>query len=307
MRMLIVGAGAIGGYYGGRLAAAGRDVTFLVRPKRAAQLKAQGLQIKSPNGDLTIRPQLVIADALREHYEAVLLAVKAFALESVLGDMAPAIGPQTMILPVLNGMKHVDILSGRFGKKSVAGCACRIAVELDEEGRVVQLNPPNDMAYGEMDGSPSERIAALDAFLQDAGFNARLSPIIAREMWEKWILLAGLGGINCLMRGSIGEVEAAPGGTAFVESLLNEIITVVKAVGVPPSPEFVTFARAVLTAKDSAMTSSMYRDLLKGAPVEADQIIGDLLARATKASVATPMIAAAYTNLSVYQARGSRA
>ena len=176
MRMLIVGAGAIGGYYGGRLAQAGRDVTFLVRPKRAAQLQAAGLQIKSPNGDLTIRPQLVIADALREHYEAVLLAVKGFSLETVMGDFAAAVGPQTMILPVLNGMKHVDILSARFGARAVAGCACRIAVELDEEGRIVQLNPPNDMAYGEMDGAASARIAALDAFMQNAGFNARLSP-----------------------------------------------------------------------------------------------------------------------------------
>jgi 2-dehydropantoate 2-reductase len=153
-----------------------------------------------------------------------------------------------------------------------------------------------------MDGAVSARIAALDAFMQNAGFNARLSPVIAREMWEKWILLAGLGGVNCLMRGSIGEVEAASGGTAFVESLLNEIIAVVKAVGVPPSPEFITFAHVTLTAKDSQMTSSMYRDLLKGAPIEADQIIGDLLARGSQAGIATPMIAAVYANLSVYQA-----
>jgi 2-dehydropantoate 2-reductase len=303
MRMLIVGAGAIGGYYGARLANAGRDVTFLVRPKRAAQLKQTGLQVKSPNGDLTIQPQLVTAESLKDHYDAILLAVKAFSLELVLNDLAPAIGPDTMILPVLNGMKHVEILSARFGAHAVAGCACRIAVELDDEGRIVQLNPPNDMAYGEMDGSVSARMTALDAFMQGAGFNTRLSPVIAREMWEKWILLAGLGGTNCLMRGSIGEVEAAPGGIAFVETLLDEIIAVVRAAGVPPSQDFIAFAHKVLTAKDSQMTSSMYRDLLKGAPIEADQIIGDLLARGAKAGVATPTIAAVYANLSVYQAR----
>jgi 2-dehydropantoate 2-reductase len=303
MRMLIVGAGAIGGYYGGRLAQAGRDVTFLVRPKRAAQLQATDLQIKSPNGDLTIAPQLLTADRLEQPYDAVLLAVKGFSLEAVMADFAPAVGPETMILPVLNGMKHVDILSARFGAHAVAGCACRIAVELDDEGRIVQLNPPNDMAYGEMDGAGSARITALDAFMQNAGFNARLSPAIAREMWEKWILLAGLGGINCLMRGSIGEVEAAPGGVAFVEHLLDEIVAVVKAAGVPPSSDFITFAHKVLTAKDSQMTSSMYRDLLKGAPIEADQIIGDLLVRGSKSGIATPLIAAVYAHLSVYQAR----
>jgi 2-dehydropantoate 2-reductase len=303
MRMLIVGAGAIGGYYGARLANAGRDVTFLVRPKRAAQLKQAGLQVKSPNGDLTIQPQLVTADAPKGPYDAILLAVKAFSLEPVLNDLAATVGPETMILPVLNGMKHVEILSAQFGAHAVAGCACRIAVELDEEGCVVQLNPPNDMAYGEMDGSASARMTALDGFMQNAGFNARLSPAIAREMWEKWILLAGLGGTNCLMRGSIGEVEAAPGGVTFVETLLDEIIAVVKAAGVPPSQDFIAFVHKVLTARDSQMTSSMYRDLLKGARIEGDQIIGDLLARGARAGLATPMIAAIYANLSVYQAR----
>lgn len=303
MRMLIVGAGAIGGYYGGRLAQAGRDVTFLVRARREAQLRDDGLQIKSPNGDVKIKPQLVTAEALHAHYDAVLLAVKAFSLEAVLADMAPAIGPETMILPVLNGMKHIDILSTRFGKHAIAGCACRIAVELDGAGHIVQLNPPNDMAYGEMDGKPSERISALDGFMKDAGFNARISPLIAREMWEKWILLAGLGGTNCLMRGAIGEVEGAPGGTEFVERLLDEIIAVVTAAGVPPSPEFVDFAHKTLTAKGSAMTSSMYRDLLKDLPIEADQIIGDLLARGATAGIATPLIGAVYANLCIYQAR----
>src|ERR1700721_3595984 len=130
MRMLIAGAGAIGGYYGGRLAKAGRDVTFLVRPKRVEKLSTEGLQIISPNGDMKIVPQLVTADGLNSHYDAILLAVKAYSLDAGLADMAPAVGPDTIILPVLNGMKHADTISARFGKRAMGAGACRISVQV---------------------------------------------------------------------------------------------------------------------------------------------------------------------------------
>jgi 2-dehydropantoate 2-reductase len=303
MRMLVVGAGSTGGYFGGRLAEAGRDVTFLVRPTRAAQLAERGLQILSPHGDFTLRPQLVTAERLSGSYDVLLLAVKAFSLDSALADMSPAVGPETMILPVLNGMKHVDILTERFGKRGVVGCACKIVGSVDDEGRIVQHNPIQDIAYGEWGGEVSPRIKSLDHFMRDAGFDARLSPAIEREMWEKWILLAGLGGINCLMRGNIGEVALAPRGTEFALAVLEEIVAVVAAVGVPPSPEFATAARIALTATDSSLTSSMYRDLHRGVLTEADQIVGDLIARGHKAGLSMPLLDAIYANLCVYQHR----
>lgn len=303
MRILIVGAGAIGGFYGAHLAKAGRDVTFLVRPHRADQLRQAGLQLKSPKGDISITPKLVTAGGLDGAYDIVLVAVKAFSLEAVMADMAPAVGAKSMILAPLNGMKHMDLLSSRFGKQAVLGCACRIAVDLDSEGRVIHFAPIEDIAYGEMDGSKSERVTALDAFMQGAGFTARLVTDIARELWEKWILLSGLGGINCMMRGSIGEVAAAPGGTAFVHQLLDEIAAIVVKVGVPPAATFIGFAKEFLTAEGSPMTSSMYRDLSRGRAVEADQIIGDLVARGAAAGIAAPMLSAVYANLCVYQAR----
>jgi 2-dehydropantoate 2-reductase len=305
MRLLVVGAGSTGGYFGGRLAQAGRDVTFLVRPGRAAQLVAKGLQIVSPNGDVTLTPKLVTADGIGSPFDAVLLTVKAFSLEAALADLAPAVGPGTMILPVLNGMKHVELLVARFGKEAVVGCVCKVATILDEEGRIVQLAKFHDLAYGEMDGGPSSRTARLDAFMQGAGFDARLSPTIEREMWEKWVLLATLGGVTCLMRGHVGEIGAAPGGTEFVLRFLDEVVGVVQAVGSAPSVEFLTGTRALLTAQGSTQTSSMYRDLQKGSPVEADQIIGDLLARARQAGIPTPLLAASYTHLAIYQRRVS--
>jgi 2-dehydropantoate 2-reductase len=303
MRMLVVGAGSTGGYFGGRLAQAGRDVTFLVRPTRAAQLAERGLQILSPHGDFTLRPQLVTTDRVAGSYDAILLTVKAFSLESALADMAPAVGPETMILPVLNGMRHVDILANCFGKRTVVGCACKIVGSVDEQGRIVQHNLLHDIAYGEMDGEVSPRIERLDHFMRDAGFDAHLSPAIEREMWEKWILLAGLGGINCLMRGTIGEVAQAPGGTEFALAVLDEIVAVVRAVGVPASSEFAAAAKALLTAAGSSLTSSMYRDLQKGARIEADQIIGDLVERARSAGIETPLLGAIYAHLCVYQRR----
>ena len=307
MRMLVVGAGSTGGYFGGRLAQAGRDVTFLVRPGRAAHLRANGLQVVSPHGDFTLAPQLVTADSIDGTYDAVLVTVKAFSLEAGLADMAPAVGPDTMVLPVLNGMKHLDRMAERFGAPAVVGCVCKVGTSIDAEGRIIQLNRMQELAYGELDGQPSARTERLDAFLRDAGFDARLTPTITRELWEKWLLLAALGGATCTMRGTIGDIAATPDGEAFVNRLIDEVVAVVEAVGQAPGPGYVAGVRATMTAKGSPGASSMYRDLTAGNAVEADQIVGDLLDRGRKAGLDTPLLAAAYTHLCVYQNRLGRA
>lgn len=304
MRMLVVGAGSTGGFFGTRLVQAGRDVTFLVRPQRAASLRERGLRLKSPHGDAVVQPKLVTAREIDGTYAAVLLTVKSFALEAALEDLAPAVGEGTIILPVLNGMRHMDRLAARFGPHAVGGCAAKVAATLDEEGCIVQLAPFQDIAYGEMDGSRSSRILAVDEFMRGASFEARLSPNIATEMWQKWALLATLGGATCLMRGNLGEIEAAPGGAEFLMRFFEEVASVIGAVGVPLDARFLAQTRALLaTAKGSPLTSSMYRDLMAHRPIEADQIVGDLLARARSASLSVPLLAAAYTHLSIYQRR----
>src|SRR5467141_3822500 len=142
MRMLVVGAGAIGGYFGGRMLQAGRDVTFLVRPRRAAELASAGLVIKSPNGDVTLKnPPTVQADALHEKFDVVLLSCKAFDLDDAIKSFAPAVGDNTAIIPLLNGMKHLDVLDSKFGADRVLGGLCGIEVTLDEQRHVVRLNP----------------------------------------------------------------------------------------------------------------------------------------------------------------------
>jgi 2-dehydropantoate 2-reductase len=303
MRLLVIGAGSTGGYFGGRLAQADRDVTFLVRPARAAQLRERGLEIVSPHGDMTLSPKLTTAAQLRDPFDAVLLTVKGFALQAAMDDLAPAVGSGTVILPVLNGMRHVQVLKDRFGEAAVGGCVCKCATTLDDNGRVVQLTKLQDLAYGEMDGLPTARIQALDAFMTGAGFDARLSSVIEREMWEKWLMLASIGAITCLMRGNIGEVEAASGGREFISGVIDEAVAIISAVGVPPSRAAVDTVRAQLTQRGSTHTSSMYRDLQKGHHVEAHEIIGDLARRGREAGIAAPLIAAAYAHLSVYAGR----
>ncbi|WP_160121596.1 ketopantoate reductase family protein [Rhodovarius lipocyclicus] len=303
MRLLVVGAGATGGYFGGRLAQAGKDVTFLLRPKRAAQIREQGLTILATTGEFTVKPQVVTADQLRPEYDAILLTVKAFALEAALADLAPAVGPGTMVLPVLNGMRHLDVLSERFGAGAIPGSLCKVATTLDDQGRIKQLGPFHQLIYGERDGGITPRIQALDAFLQGATFTATLSTHIMRDMWEKWIMLATLGCVTCLMRGTIGEIEAAAGGVEFVNAVLEEILTIARLTGEAPGAAYVEETRKMLTTKGSGATSSMYRDLMGGLPIEADQIVGDLLKRARGAGIATPLLGAVYANLRVYQNR----
>ena len=299
MRLLVVGAGSTGGYFGGRLAQAGRDVTFLVRRARADQLNAKGLRIVSPRGDVTLAPKLVTADKIDAPYDAILLTVKAYSLHAALKDIAPAVGPNSMIVPMLNGMRHLESIAAAFGPDALVGGLCRIAAALDDQGGIVHLSQFHDLVYGEMNGVRSERIEQLDE--RNAGFDARLSSAIEQEMWDKWMFLATLAGVTCLMGGSIGDIASAAGGREFVDRFFDEVVAVAAAHGHAPSEAFLAQTRALLTADGSTLTSSMSRDLKKDSPIEADQIIGDLLTRGRQAQVHTPLLAAAYTNLVIYQ------
>ena len=303
LRILIVGAGAVGGYFGGRLAQAGRDVTFLVRPSRAEQLSQDGLRIISPHGDAVLSPKVIIADKIDAPYDTVFLSVKAYALEAAMNDFAAAVGPETIIFPVLNGMRHIDILTKRFGEHAVIGGVCLVAAEIDHQGRIVQLADFQRLVYGERNGETTPRLTALDATLQGAGFDARLSTEIIQAMWEKWVQLASLGAIACLMRGTIGEIVAAPGGAGLSIDVLNECVAVATACGYKPSEKVLSRHAAAMTAPGSLLTSSMYRDLRKGAPVEADHILNDFIERGSAHGVATPLLKAAFVNLRIYQNR----
>jgi 2-dehydropantoate 2-reductase len=302
MRILVVGAGAIGGYFGGRLLQAGRDVTLLVRPKRAAELARDGLVIKSPNGDVTLKnPPAVQADKLAEKFDVVLLSCKAFDLDDAIKSFAPAVGAQTAIIPLLNGMLHLDVLDKKFGRERVLGGLCAIAVTLNDKREVVQLQPMQSLNFGERDGKMSDRVRAIAEVFAGGNFGSVASDRIIQEMWEKWVFLASLAASTSLMRTSVGNILAAPGGKDFMLGMLDECSAVATAEGHAPSGPFFERVRGMLTAEGSQMTASMFRDIKAVAPVEADHVIGDLIARADTAKVPVPKLRTAYTHLKAYE------
>jgi 2-dehydropantoate 2-reductase len=303
MRILVVGAGSIGGYFGGRLAVAGRDVTFMVRAARAAQLQRDGMSIVSQYGDFTFAPKTLSASEIDAPYDVVLLAVKAYSLDAAMKDFAPAVGPQTMILPLLNGMRHIDGLVARFGEDAVLGGTTYISTDLDSAGRILHLGPLQDLMYGERSRAVTPRIQALRAVLNGANFAEILSPDIVAFMWRKWMMLAALASVTCLLRGTIGEVAATPEGLKTAHAIIDECAAIASAEGYLMPADYLEETHRRLTKQGSDLTASMYRDLQKGAPVEVDQIIGDLLGRGDLHGVDAPLLRAACVQLGIYQVR----
>lgn len=301
MRVLVVGAGAVGGYFGARLTQAGRDITFLVRGERAKQLNTYGIRVVSPHGDLTMPVKVVLAEQLKEPFDMIFVSMKGFALEQAMNDFAMAVGPNTTILPILNGMRHMETLSTRFGGAALIGGVCMVSTEMDKDGRIVQLSEVQKLSYGELSRQITPRIEEVDDVFRDAGFDTQLSTDIVQSMWEKWVQLAAAGAITCLMRGDIGEIARAPGGAEFSRAILLECIAISTVCGHSPSPHFQQQQITTLTTETSTFTTSLYRDLLRGNRIEVDTILGDLLKHAQAHSVEAQLLRVAYTHLSVYE------
>jgi len=302
MRILVVGAGAIGGYFGGRMLQGGCDITFLVRPRRAAELASAGLVIKSPNGDVTLKnPPTVQADALKEKFDVVLLSCKAFDLDDAIKSFAPAVGDKTAIIPLLNGMKHLDVLDGKFGRERVLGGLCAIAVTLNEKREVVQLQPMQSLGFGERDDTMSDRVRAIADDFAKGNCGTAASEHVIQDMWEKWVFLASLAASTSLMRASVGDILSAPDGKDFLLGMLDESSAVATAEGHTPNGPFFQRTRGMLTTEGSPMTASMFRDIKACLPVEADHVIGDLIARGDAGKVPVPRLRVAYTHLKAYE------
>lgn len=308
MKILIVGAGALGGYYGGRLLQAGRDVTFLVRPHRVEQLKRTGgLDIQSTAGDFHLSdPPLVTADRLDGPYDLVVLACKSTGLESCMHDIGPAVGPETMIVPMLNGMRHLDLLIRRFGESVVIGGYASISATLDPEGRILHLSPQHLFEYGERDRSKTDRILRLDRTVKNAVFEAVLSEDVIQKMWEKWIIILTMAGSNCLMRAAVGDIVRAGAGEVPMD-LLRESIAFAASCGITTDDDFLDRQRNMFSNSDSVHTASMLKDIEKGLPTEADHIFGDLLARVPEPEKENyPMLRLVYRHLKSYEVRRLR-
>ena len=255
MRILILGAGGTGGYFGGRLAQAGVDVTFLVRPTRASQLDRDGLVIRSPVGDASFPVQHVTADALpalaaQQPFDLVILSCKAYDLDSSIDAIAPAVGAHTTVLPILNGLHHYGALDARFGREAVLGGLCFISATKAPDGAVLHLGKPAKLTFGERDGGAiSDRVRAFAAACAQANLDHLASGQIGQEQWIKYTFLTALAAATCLLRADIGTIVATDDGEAIVRGLYDECLAVAEAAGEPVPQAAQDTARGTLPGR----------------------------------------------------------
>jgi 2-dehydropantoate 2-reductase len=304
VKLLVLGAGGIGGYFGGRLAEAkSADVTFLVRPRRREQIARDGLVIESPHGNARFPVKTVVAEELRAGYDAVLFTCKAYDLDSAMDAIAPAMDGKTVVVPQLNGMAHLEALDRRFGKAQVMGGVAQINVQLRRDGTIAHMDALSRIVFGERDKQPSARSKALgDAFAKTT-VEWKLSPDIEQDMWEKVVFLSALAATTCLFRGTVGQIMAAPGGREAMHRAIGANIEIASREGHAPRAASIEFATKRLTDPQGTWNASMMRDMEAGNPVESDHIVGWMLERARKHGVDDTILSLAFTHLKTYEAR----
>ena len=307
MRILILGAGGIGGFYGARLIEAGADVTFLVRPARAEKLAKGGLVLHSPSGDVSVPATTVTRDRLDGGWDLVVVSCKAYDLDDAIEALSPAVGPQTAILPLLNGLAHLDTLETAFGAERVLGGLSHIAVTLTRDGAIRHFAKLDRLTFGERAGGTSPRCDAIAAVLGKARFESVYSEAVLHDMWEKFAFITAASGLTGMMRAPIGAIMAARDGERLARQMIEECEAVATAAGFAPRDKARALATNVLLAPGSPFTASMLRDIEAGAEIECEHVQGDMIARAEASGIATPLLAVAYANLQAYRnARAAR-
>lgn len=302
MRFLVLGAGALGGYFGGKLQKGGADVTFLVRPRRAAQLADRGLVLKAQDEEIRAPARTVLAGQIDRPHDVIVLCCKAYDLDDAVLAIAPAVGPDSAVLPFLNGIKHVSILSDRFGRERVLGGLTAVNAVLAPNGDVVQSPVKIDMtAFGELSGQPSARCAAIQLAFAAAGLSVAVRDDIIAFMWAKLFAFACIAAVATLTRARAGVIAASPAGGSLVAAAIEECGRVVTAEGYPPPQDVADIVRGLYARRDSNYGPSMLVDIEEGRPTEGEHTIGDLVERAARRGVAVPILTAALCNLQAYE------
>ena len=305
MRYLILGAGALGGYFGGMLIKGGADVTFLVRPRRAAQLQRDGLIVKTQDGgELRTQVKAVQQGQLDGPFDAILLSCKAYDLDGAMEAIAPAMTERTVIVPLLNGVRHIDILTERFGRGRVLGGLTIINAALLPDGTIQQSQMRIDITMiGELDGQLSDRCAAIKTALEAGGISVQVVDNIPVMMWEKFLGFACTATVASLTRSRAGVIARTVEGAPFVSAVINECVKVVTALGYPPVPAFNTAGNitGLFSQANSTFGPSLLIDMEDGRPTEGEHTVGDLAGRAASAGISTPLLTAARCNLQAYE------
>jgi 2-dehydropantoate 2-reductase len=303
MRILVLGAGAVGGYFGGRLAEAGKDVTFLVRGARASALNQHGLKVESALGDFQVPVNVATADRVGGPYELVLLTAKHYDLDAAIEAIRPGVGADTAVLPLLNGLVHLDKLDAAFGPGNVLGGVAYVGAVLLPDGSIRHVNRLSGIAFGERGGGISQRAKAIEQLFANTPVSAPANDNILQEMWEKFVMMGAMAGMNCLMRGTVGDIVATEEGERLMVEAIDEIASIAGASGFQPRPQSRDRVQTMLTEAGSPNSASMRQDLEAGRRTEAEAILGDLLRRARSFGLATPLLRAAWCHLQVHENR----
>lgn len=301
MRILVVGAGAIGGYFGGRLMEKGKDVTFLVRKKREGQLQKHGLVIDSLHGNVSLVPKTIVNGAEVNPFDVVIVSTKSYHLDGAIENIRPYVGKDTMILPLLNGIAHVDQLINEFGADHVIGGLCFIETTLDTEGKVIQTSPIHDLVFGELNGDESQRIKDLQHAFSGTKANFRLSENIEKEMWEKYLFISTLSGITSLMKTPVGPIRSTPAGKQAIQDVIEEVLDLAQTMKAPIDSGMNDALMKKINSISYEMKSSMQRDMEKGHPTEVDHFYQHLLDFSVKNNMDAPNLKLIYANLKVYE------
>ncbi|PEC82586.1 2-dehydropantoate 2-reductase [Bacillus cereus] len=301
MRILVLGAGGVGGFFGGRLVEKGEDVTFLVRSKRKKQLEERGLVIRSVNGDFSFQPKLITKEDRTSPFDVILFSTKAYHLNEAIQDLKPLVGENTVIIPLLNGIAHLSQLQKEFGEEKVIGGLCFIETTLNDQGEIVQTSAANRLVYGEIKSQDSERINHISKAFADTKSSFVLSENITQDMWHKYLFITVMSGVTTLMRAPIGPIRESEGGRDFIKSLFEECMQIMRCIGAPVKAEIAKEHMKTIDKISYDMKSSMQRDMEKGSSIEGQHLQGYLLDVAEQFSIEVPLLGAVYQNLKVYE------
>ncbi|HDR4510522.1 TPA: 2-dehydropantoate 2-reductase [Bacillus cereus] len=301
MRILVLGAGGVGGFFGGRLVEKGEDVTFLVRSKRKKQLEERGLVIRSVNGDFSFQPKLITKEDRTAPFDVILFSTKAYHLNEAIQDLKPFVGENTVIIPLLNGIAHVSLLQKEFGEEKVIGGLCFIETTLNDEGEIVQTSDANRLVFGEMKSQHAEKIKHISKAFAGTKSSFVLSENITQDMWHKYLFITVMSGVTTLMRAPIGPIRESEGGRDFIQNLFEECMQIMRCIGAPIKDNIVQEHMKTIDKISYNMKSSMQRDMEKGSSIEGTHLQGYLLDVAEQFSIAAPLLGTIYQNLKVYE------
>ena len=300
MKILVLGVGGIGGFFGGYLQEIGADVTFLVRPKRRALLQANGLKIISSLGNLNLKPKLVLADELKPVYDIILISCKTYDLDQAIIDLHPTKG-KGLIIPFLNGVTHMKKLDKEFGQDNIMGGVAHISSTVNQDGTIEHFSEFKKLTFGNRDLSKNHALKEFAEVCAKTKFDVVLSDNINLDLWKKWVFISTVAGATTLFSCSLGEIVKSDFGKKIIVDLFNECRSIAKLYKYDYEDSEADVILKTITTSGSPIKASMQRDVEKKSFTEHEQIFGDLINKGKKYNFECPILTSCYVRMNVYQ------